>query len=71
MATKKTSQPQVSADERRWRAQSDADTLARAQEIMADKARHSAARSHAAKEAERFSKVAKTATGGRRAAQKR
>jgi hypothetical protein len=73
MTTRKGSNaPQaISADEKRWRAQSDADTLARAQEILGDKQRHSAARSYASKEAERYSKVAKTSNGGRRAPAKR
>lgn len=61
MATKKSSAaPTISSDEKRWRAQSDADTLARAQEIMQDRMRHSAAKSHAAKEAKRYSSVAGT-----------
>lgn len=58
MATKKSAAPTISADEKRWRAQSDADTLARAQEIMGDRSRHSAAQAHAAKEAKRYSTVA-------------
>jgi hypothetical protein len=58
MATKKAAPPSISADEKRWRAQSDADTLARAQEIMQDRSRHSAAQAHAAKEAKRYSSVA-------------
>lgn len=33
----------MSADERRWRAESDADTMARYEEIMADRARRTAA----------------------------
>ena len=61
MATKKTAMPSVSDDEKRWRAQSDADTLARAQEIMGDRSRHTAAKAHAAKEAKRYSSVAGTA----------
>jgi hypothetical protein len=53
MATKKAAMPSMSTDEKRWRAQSDADTLARAQEIMQDRSRHTAAQAHAAKEAKR------------------
>ncbi|MFB9126733.1 hypothetical protein E2553_00330 [Paraburkholderia dipogonis] len=62
MATKKGSAAPmtISSDEKRWRAQSDADTLARAQEIMQDRSRHIAAKSHAAKEAKRYSSVAGT-----------
>jgi hypothetical protein len=60
MATKKAAMPSISTDEKRWRAQSDADTLARAQEIMQDRSRHSAAQAHAAKEAKRYSTVANT-----------
>ena len=75
MATKKTAPsnrtPQMSAEERRWRAESDANTLARAQEIMADKMRHKAAQTHASKEAERYGRVAKPSPGGRNAARKR
>jgi hypothetical protein len=62
MATKKIASPRlksISADEKRWRAQSDADTLARAEEIKADRSRLTAAQSHASKEAQRFSQVAK------------
>lgn len=61
MATKNSisKAPTVSADEKRWRAQSDADTLARAEEIRADRSRHTAARQHASKEAQRYSRVAK------------
>ncbi|NKF53187.1 hypothetical protein GO299_00248 [Ralstonia solanacearum] len=55
MATKKP-QP-MTVDEKKWRAQSDAETLARAQEIMSDKTRHTAAKTHAQKEAKRFSAV--------------
>ena len=61
MATKKSAPASISADEKRWRAQSDADTLARAQEIMQDRSSHSAAQAHAAKEAKRYSTVAGTA----------
>jgi hypothetical protein len=37
----------ISADEKKWRAQSDLETLSRASEIQADKARMAAVRSHA------------------------
>ena len=33
----------ISADERRWRAEADADTMARYEEIMSDRARRTAA----------------------------
>lgn len=52
--------PTMSADEKRWRAESDADTLARAEEIKADRARHGAAKTHANKQAQRYSRVGKT-----------
>lgn len=52
--------PAMSADEKRWRAESDANTLARAQEIMADRGRHTAAKSHASKEAAKYARVSKT-----------
>lgn len=73
MATKKaiSRAPVMSTDDKRWRAQSDADTLARAQEITADRARHTAAKHHASKEAERYGRVAKASTTGRRAAPSR
>ena len=49
----------VSADEKQWRARADADTLAAAKEIEADRTRAAAAKAHAAKEAKRYSEVAK------------
>lgn len=55
-----TRNPTVSAEEKRWRAQSDAETLARAEEIKSDRTRHSAARSHASKEAQKYAKVGKS-----------
>jgi hypothetical protein len=58
MATRKCSVPSLTADEKRWRARSDADTLAQAEEIKADRARNSAAKSYASKEAQRYQKVA-------------
>lgn len=57
MATRK---PAMSADEKRWRAESDANTLARAQEIMGDKSRHGAAKAHATREAAKYAKVSKS-----------
>ncbi|TDV06052.1 hypothetical protein [Paraburkholderia caballeronis] len=52
--------PTMSADEKRWRAQSDAEALARAEEIRADRARHAAAKSHASKEAAKYARVSKS-----------
>ncbi|WP_167313416.1 hypothetical protein [Ralstonia insidiosa] len=49
----------MTADEKKWRAQSDAETLARAEEIRNDKGRHTAAKTHAQKEAKRFTAVCK------------
>lgn len=49
----------MSAEDKKWRAQSDAETLARAQEIQADKSRHGAAKAHAAKEAKRYAQIVK------------
>jgi hypothetical protein len=40
----------ISADEKRWRAESDLDSLKRAKEIMADKARLAAAQGIAKKQ---------------------
>ncbi len=57
MATRKP--PAMTADEKKWRAQSDAETLARAEEIRNDKGRHTAAKTHAQKEAKRFTAVCK------------
>ena len=48
----------MTADDKKWRAQSDAETLSRAEEIKGDRTRHSAARQHAAKEMQRMAKVA-------------
>ena len=41
-----------------WRAEEDARTLLRAQEIQSDKKRHKEAQNHAAKQADKFSKIA-------------
>ncbi|MGK8889969.1 hypothetical protein [Burkholderia gladioli] len=66
MATKRASQaPAVSADEARWRARSDADTLAQAQEIMADRKRLSAAQRSAKEQATRLDRVVNCAPTGR------
>jgi hypothetical protein len=59
MATRKASVPRVSPDEAKWRARSDADTLAAAEAIKADRARLAGAKKYAGEEAERYSKVAK------------
>lgn len=52
--------PPMTAEDKAWRARSDADTLRAAQEIMADKTRHGAAKAHAAKEIARLQSVVKT-----------
>ncbi|AJW97432.1 hypothetical protein BM43_473 [Burkholderia gladioli] len=66
MATKRASPaPTVSADEARWRARSDADTLAQAQEIMADRKRLSAAQRSAKEQATRLDRVVNCAPKGR------
>jgi hypothetical protein len=52
-------QPRMSAEEKKWRAESDAQSLARAQEIMCDKKRHAAAKAHASKEAAKYTAIAK------------
>lgn len=49
----------MSAEDKKWRAESDASTLARAQEIMKDRSRHAAAKAHASKEAAKYLTVAK------------
>jgi hypothetical protein len=60
MATRKSSAaPSMSADEKRWRARSDADTLAAAEAIKGDRARMTAAKKFASEEARRYEKVAK------------
>lgn len=71
MATKRTTRASpamnVSADEERWRARSDADTLAQAQEIMADRKRLSAAQRSAKEQATRLDRVVNCAPKGRAA----
>lgn len=57
---------EISPDEKRWRARADADTLAAAEEIKADRARAAAAKAHAAKEAKRYSEVAKATAPSKR-----
>lgn len=59
-----TRKPVMSAEDKRWRAESDAETLARAEEIKADRMRHGAAKQHAAKKAERYASVTKS--GGKK-----
>jgi hypothetical protein len=59
MASRKSPATPMSVDEKRWRARSDADTLAAAEEIKADRARITAAKAYAGKEAQRYEKVAK------------
>lgn len=49
----------ANAIDKSWQAESDASTLARAEEIRADRARHSAAKAHATKEMSKYAKVAK------------
>jgi hypothetical protein len=53
----------LSADEKKWRAQSDLETLSRAEEIKADRARMAAVRSHATQQVKALTKV----TGASRA----
>lgn len=55
----------ISADERSWRAEADANTMARYEEIMADSARRSAAMKSAKAQA---SELQKSADAMRRAA---
>ncbi|WP_186197989.1 hypothetical protein [Burkholderia gladioli] len=72
MATKKASPAQtISADEKRWRARSDADTLAAAQEIMQDRARLTAAQRSAKEQATRLDRVVNCAPKGRAAAKRK
>lgn len=54
----KSSPPKLNAEDKAWRARSDAEALARAHEITSDRSRHSAACAHAKKEALKFSTVA-------------
>ena len=51
-------QKSMTADEKRWRADSDADTMARYEEIMADASRRKAAMSMAKKRADELTKRA-------------
>lgn len=51
-------QKSMTADEKRWRAESDADTMARYEEIMADASRRKAAMSMAKKRADELTKRA-------------
>jgi hypothetical protein len=51
-------QKSMTADEKRWRAESDADTMARYEEIMADASRRKAAMSMARKRADELTKRA-------------
>lgn len=58
----------MTADEKRWRAESDANTLAQYQEIMQDKNRRTAAIKAARQKADELSKRAKAmqyAAGGK------
>ncbi|WP_186111276.1 hypothetical protein [Burkholderia gladioli] len=72
MATKKASPaPSISADEKRWRARSDADTLAAAQEIMQDRARLTAAQRSAKEQATRLDRVVNCAPKGRAPAKRK
>lgn len=50
----------ISAEERKWRTQGDLDTLKRAGEIQADKARMAAVRKAATEEANRLKNLAGT-----------
>ncbi len=60
----------ISAEERRWRAESDADTMARYQEIIADKTRMNAAikaaKSQAADLTKRANRMSAVATRKRK-----
>lgn len=55
-------QKSMTVDEKRWRAESDADTMARYEEIMADSARRKAAVSMAKKRADELTKRANAMT---------
>lgn len=58
----------ISADEKRWQAESDANTMMRYQEIMSDKKRMLAAQKEAKRQAEALTKRAnamKLACGGK------
>jgi hypothetical protein len=53
----------LSPDEQRWRAESDYNALDRAEEIRADKSRHTAAIGHAQKQLKRIKKIAVSGRG--------
>ncbi|MEK6346364.1 MAG: hypothetical protein V4764_02730 [Burkholderia sp.] len=55
----------MSTEDKRWRARSDADTLAAAQEIMQDRGRLSAAQRSAKEQATRLDRVVNCAPKGR------
>ena len=58
----------MSADEKRWQAESDANTMMRYQEIMSDKRRMAAAQREAKRQADALAKRAnamKLASGGK------
>lgn len=59
MAKKKTEAMAMPSIDKDWRAQSDCDTLERAEEIKQDGARLKAARGYAAKKRERLARIAK------------
>lgn len=59
MATRKPSSLPMSADEKKWRARADADTLAAAEAIKRDRSRMTAAQKSACEEAKRYEAVAK------------
>lgn len=59
MATRKSTEPSMSADEKKWRARADADTLAAAEAIKSDRIRMTAAQKFACEEAKRYEAVAK------------
>lgn len=59
MASRKITQPRMSAEERKWRTQSDMGTLRQAEEIKADGQRMNAVKREAAKQAKELSKLAK------------
>lgn len=50
--------PRMSAEEKRWRAQTDVSTLAAAEQIKADRGRHGAALTEANRQASALNKIA-------------
>ncbi len=58
-ATKKTIPSPMGRDEAKWRAEDDARTLMRAEEVKRDKARLNAAQAQAKKQMEELSRVVK------------